>query len=72
MDSLKLEFARRAKGKSRGDMAKAIGKSLNGYNKKERGEVAFSDDEKVVVAKELDLTLEQVSEIFFDGKLPNW
>ena len=72
MNSLKLEFARRAKGKSPQDQAEAIGKTENSYRKKERGEVAFSDDEKVIVARELELNLEQVSEIFFDGKLPNW
>ena len=72
MDSLKLEFARRAKGKSPKDLALAIGKTENSYRKKERGEETFSDDEKVIIAKELELTLEQVSEIFFDGKLPNW
>ena len=72
MDSLKLEFARRAKGKTREDMARAIKKTVNSYNKKERGEVAFSDDEKVIISNELGLTMEQVSEIFFDGKLPSW
>ena len=72
MNSLKLEFARRAKGKSPQDLAAAIGKTVNSYQKKERGDVAFNDEEKVIVARELDLTLEQVSEIFFDGKLPKW
>lgn len=72
MDSLKLEFARREKGKSPKDMAQAIGKTENSYRKKERGEVAFSDDDKIIIANELDLTLSQVNEIFFDGKLPNW
>ena len=72
MNSLKLEFARRAKGKTRKDMADAIGKTENAWNKKERGEVAFSDEEKVIVARELGLTLEQSNEIFFDGELPNW
>ena len=72
MNSLKLEFARRDKGKSLKDLAAAIGKTVNSYRKKERGDVAFNDEEKVIVARELDLTLEQVSEIFFDGKLPNW
>ena len=72
MDSLKLEFARRDKGKSPKDMAQAIGKTENSYRKKERGEVAFSDDDKIIIANELDLTLSQVNEIFFDGKLPNW
>lgn len=72
MDSLKLEFARREKGKSPKDMAQAIGKAETSYRKKERGEVAFSDDDKIIIANELDLTLSQVNEIFFDGKLPNW
>ena len=72
MNSLKLEFARRAKGKTRKDMSDAIGKTENSWNKKERGEVAFSDEEKVIVARELGLTLEQSNEIFFDGELPNW
>ena len=72
MNSLKLEFARRAKGKTRKDMADAIGKTENSWNKKERGQVAFSDEEKVIVARELGLTLEQSNEIFFDGELPNW
>lgn len=72
METLKLEFARREKGKSKKDMADAIGKSETSYGKKERGEVAFSDDEKIIVAKELGLTLEQVGDIFFDGKLPKW
>ena len=72
MNSLKLEFARRAKGKTRKYMADAIGKTENSWNKKERGEVAFSDEEKVIVARELGLTLEQSNEIFFDGEIPNW
>ena len=32
--------------------------------------VKFTDDEKVIVTRELDLTAEQVSSIFFDGNLP--
>lgn len=70
MDSLKLEFARRDRGKSRADMARAIGKTENSYNKKERGEISFSDEEKVIVARELGLTLQQTNEIFFDSQLP--
>lgn len=70
MNRLELEIARMRKGKTREDMAAAIGKSLMSYGKKERGEVSFSDEEKVVVARELDLTPEQVNDIFFDGSLP--
>lgn len=70
MNSLELEFARKRKNKSKEDMAAAIGKSVISYAKKESGKVKFSDEEKVIVAKELDLTAEQVNGIFFDGNLP--
>lgn len=70
MNSLELEFARKRKNKSKEDMAVAIGKSVVSYAKKESGEVKFSDEEKVVVARELDLTIDQVNAIFFDGNLP--
>ena len=48
----------------------AIGKSVVSYAKKERGDVKFSDEEKIIVARELDLTSEQVNSIFFDSSLP--
>lgn len=51
-------------------MAAAIGKSVGSYAKKERGDVKFSDEEKVIIARELDLTSEQVNAIFFDSCLP--
>ena len=70
MNSLELEFARKRKHKTKEDMAAAIGKSVISYTKKESGKVKFSDEEKVIVAKELDLTSEQVNAIFFDGNLP--
>lgn len=70
MNRLELEYARKRKDKSKADMAAAIGKSVVSYAKKERGEVKFSDEEKVIVARELDLTHEQVISIFFDGNLP--
>ena len=70
MNSLELEYARKLRGKSKEDMAKAIGKSVGSNSKKEAGAVKFTDDEKVIVTRELDLTAEQVSSIFFDGNLP--
>lgn len=70
MNSLELEYARKRKNKSKEDMAAAIGKSVVSYSKKERGEVKFTDEEKVIVARELDLTNGQVNNIFFDGNLP--
>lgn len=72
MNQLELEYARKRKEKSKEDMAEAIGKSVVSYGKKERGEVSFSDEEKVIISKELDLTFEQFNVIFFDGNLPEW
>ena len=51
-------------------MASAIGKCLNAYAKKETGKTPFTDEEKLALAAELDLTMEQFSVIFFDDKLP--
>lgn len=69
MNSLELEYARKRKNKSKEDMAAAIGNRWFSYSKKERGEVKFTDEEKVIVTRELDLTNGQVNTIFFDGKL---
>ena len=70
MNSLELEYARKRKNKSKADMAAVIGKSEVSYAKKERGEVKFTDAEKIIVSRELDLTSEQINAIFFDGNLP--
>ena len=70
MNQLELEYARKRKNKAKADMAAAIGKSVVSYAKKERGDVKFSDEEKIIVARELDLTSEQVNSIFFDSSLP--
>ena len=72
LNSLELEYARKRKGKSTERMADVIGKSTQSYCKKESGEVSFSDEEKVAVAKELELTAEMFNVIFFDRKLPFW
>ena len=71
MNTLELKIARIRAKKSRRDMAAAIGKSVESYGKKERGEFKFSDAEKVIVARELALSAEQANDIFFDGNLPN-
>ena len=70
MNQRELEYARKRKNKRKADMAAAIGKSVVSYAKKERGDVKFSDDEKIIIARELDLTSEQVNSIFFDSSLP--
>lgn len=70
MNSLELQFARKRKNKSKKDMAAAIGKCESSYSKKERGEVKFTDEERDIVIEVLELNLEQVNCIFFDGNLP--
>ena len=54
MNTLELEIARRRKGKTRRDMASAIGKCLNAYAKKETGKTPFTDEEKLALAAELE------------------
>ena len=49
MNQLELEYARKRKNKTKADMAAAIGKSVGSYAKKERGDVKFSDEEKVII-----------------------
>lgn len=70
MDSLRLEYARKRRGRSKADMAKLIKKSLNSYTKKEAGHVGFTDEEKLLITADLDLTAEEFDAIFYDGNLP--
>lgn len=70
MNQLELEYARKRKGRTKEEMAALIGKSVVSYCKKERGVVCFSDREKIIITKELNLSAEQVNDIFFDGNLP--
>ena len=69
MNSLKLQIARMRKGKTSQDMGEVIGKSRESYSKKETGEIRFSYEEVIAVADALDLSLQQVNTIIFDGKL---
>ena len=64
MNQLELEYARKKKGKSKEEMAAAIGKTVISYSKKERGDINFNDDEKLIIVRELDLTPEQFTAIF--------
>lgn len=72
MDSLRLEYARKRRGRTKADMAKVIKKSLNSYSKKEAGRVGFSDEEKLAISADLELTAEEFDAIFYDGSLPKW
>lgn len=70
MDGLRLEYERKRRGRSKADMAKVIGKSLNSYSKKEAGTVKFSDAEKLAISADLELTAEEFDAIFYEGNLP--
>ena len=66
-----IRGARNAFGFSQKQMADALGISVSSYQKKEAGDIRFSDGEKVMVAKILGLSMDQVNQIFFGGELPN-
>lgn len=70
MNGMELSFARQRKKRTQQNMADVIKKSLDSYSKKERGEVSFFPDEIAAVVIDLDLTLDQMNDIFFDGLLP--
>lgn len=67
-NELKAERAR--KGLTATKMAGLIGCSPDLYRKKERGDVSFSDAEKICIIKILHLNLAAVNRIFFDNQLP--
>lgn len=70
MDGLLLKYHREKAGKSKKHMADVIGKSENSYGKKERGEIKFSDEEKLAISEALHLDRGTFNAIFFDGNLP--
>lgn len=65
-----IRGARCARKYSQKHMANALGISAASYQKREAGAVPFSDEEKIAIAKIFDLSIDQINEIFFDGKLP--
>ena len=70
MDGLLLRYHREKAKKTKKDMADIIGKSENSYGKKERGEIKFSDEEKLAISEALELDGKTFNAIFFDGNLP--
>ena len=51
-------------------MADQLGISLPSYRKKENGDIRFSDEEKVKLAKLLELSPKQLNDYLYDGMLP--
>ena len=66
----KIRAMRKGYGFTQKYMAENLGMSVSTYQNKEKGRVRFSDREKVSMAHILQLSADQVNDIFFDGKLP--
>ena len=66
-----LKRMRYFKGYKQYEMADEIGISRQAYNYKENGKLCFNTYEIIKISERLELTLQQVNEIFFYGKLPN-
>jgi len=70
MDASKLKGKIREKDLTQKDLAEKMGLSLSRFNAKLNGNKAvFTLGEVRAIRKILDLTLEQVDEIFFDEKV---
>ena len=67
----KIKAKRILKGFTQSQIAEVMSMKKQTYQLKERGISSFSDPEKVDLAIALDLTLQDVNDIFFDGRLPN-
>ena len=52
------------------EIAKEVGINIKSYNFKENGKVGFNVDEILKVIECLDLTFDEVNDIFFFNKLP--
>ncbi|MBS4534473.1 helix-turn-helix transcriptional regulator [Clostridium sp. D2Q-14] len=69
MNSNKLKGIRIAKGYTQKQMAIKLGMAIRTYNRKELGIVEFNRAEIQKIAQILNLSLDEMNEIFFDNKL---
>lgn len=70
MDVKKLKGIRVTKGYTQEVLADKLGMSTKTYNRKELGMIEFNRRELSLLIDLLDLTLEQVKDIFFTDDLP--
>ena len=70
MKPLEIKGARTKLGYTQKYVAEQLGMSVYSYQKKESGQVKFTDEEKAGLTELLELTLEQFNDFLFDGKLP--
>ena len=71
MNNELLKRMRAYKGYRQYEMADIIGISRQTYNYKENGRLSFTSEEIIKISIQLNLRLDEVNEIFFNGKLPN-
>ena len=69
MNTRELRAERIRQDKDAKHMAQVIGKSVDTYNKKERGEVKFDPKEMAAIQNDLLLSPEMFNIIFFDSSL---
>ena len=67
MNTAELRAAIARAGRTRISLADAIGTTPRSFHNKLRGETQFKAGEILTLARELDLDLAGVNEIFFDG-----
>lgn len=61
---------RRTLGLTQEQVAKEMKISLSSYRNKESGRSKFTDEQKIALARVLELNYRQVNAFLFDGKLP--
>jgi len=71
MNGNKLKSLRILHDLTQENIAKKVGVTAKTYNRKELGLVKFTVFEIIQLASILDLSLDNVNEIFFDNKLTN-
>lgn len=71
MTSNKLKSKRVLKGYKQTEIAEFMGITPKTYNRKELGKVEFKKNEIILLSKCLELSMEDINEIFFDNNLPN-
>ena len=71
VDSIELKCERVKQRKSAKYMAHLIGKSTGAYYQKEKGAAAFTSDEIVAIANDMNFDIGKTNQIFFCNKLPN-
>ncbi len=70
MNTLEIKGARTRLGYTQRDMAEMLGLTEGSYQKRESGAVEFKHEEVIRLAEILHLTIRQVNDFIFDGKLP--